>query len=176
MEASLKLYIRRSIQICPLSQNSVPCQKATWYHTSSLCLSYRHLTIADNANRRGRIIIFDHSIKLLRQCCRDNRVKPSVKWRTSHEKLNNQWLLITPHAKRMEITLLKVGFTKTSQTLTKNWNSPGTLKNLNNSWRTQRLMNKDSSRSETSLTHPHPCPRREEGISSCAASPEINHL
>ena len=128
MEASLKLYIRRSIQICPLSQNSVPCQKATWYHTSSLCLSYRHLTIADNANRRGRIIIFDHSIKLLRQCCRDNRVKPSVKWRTSHDNLNNQWLLITPHAKRMEITLLKVGFTKTSQTLTKNWKSDLELK------------------------------------------------
>ena len=147
MEASLKLYIRRSIQICPLSQNSVPCQKATWYHTSSLCLSYRHLTIADNANRRGRIIIFDHSIKLLRQCCRDYWVKPSVKWRTSHEKLNNQWLLITPHAKRMEITLLKVGFTKTSQTLTKNWKSDLELKLTGNFKKPQLMKN--------SKTHEH---------------------
>ena len=32
----------------------------------------------------------------------------------------------------------------------------------------------DWTRTEISFTHPHPCPRREGGISSCVASPEIN--
>ena len=77
--------------------------------------------------------------------------------------------LLSPRTKNSK-SHQELKITSTTQGLTRNLRTHDELKD---SCRTQR-MNKDSSRTETSLTHPHPCPRREGGISSCAASPEIN--